>query len=76
MISAESGKVFDDNTIDQTGLHLIHHLLKSRAIEIQPGASVVDLNATKLNVLRPVEIVHDNAQLDTERIARFLLYAL
>ena len=74
MISAEPGEVFDNDTIDQTGLHLIHHLPKGRTVKIQSGASVVDLNAAKFDVLFLVEIIHDNAQLDAECIAGVFFY--
>ena len=76
MISAEPGEVFDNDTIDQTGLHFIHHLPKSRTVEIQSGASVVDFNTAKFNVLFLVEIGHDNAKLNAECIAEVFFCSL
>ena len=74
MLTAKTGKVFCDNAVDLSGLHIVHHALEVRTLEIGPAPSVVDILVHHMEIVVACELSEDRSlRLNRNTVAVFLI---
>lgn len=59
-VSAQTGEVFHNDTVDVTGLNIREHLLKARTVEVCPGRAVVDIGIVYADLRVLLQIAGNN----------------
>ena len=74
MLAAKTGKVFRDNAIDLSGLHIVHHALEVRTLEIGSAPSVIDVFIDHMEIVFACKLSEDRSlRLYGNAVAVFLV---
>ena len=74
MLAAKTGKVFRDNAVDLSCLHIVHHALEVRTLEIGPAPSVIDIFIDHMEIIVACELSEDRSlRLNRNAVAVFLI---
>ena len=74
MLAAKTRKVFRDNAVDLSGLHIVHHALEVRTLEIGSAPSVIDIFIDHMEIIVACELSEDRSlRLYGNAVAVFLV---
>lgn len=74
MLTAKTGKVFRDNAIDLSDLHIIHHALEVRTLKIGSAPSVIDVFIDHVKIIVACKLSEDRSlRLNRNAVAVFLV---